>query len=82
LHKHITRINSDYWLVVTEERPGRWTVQLWGPIPISYVGTYSSAEEAEHAAVDLARQHFSANGVEIEIPETLTWRWALDAHAR
>lgn len=82
LCKHSARINRDYWLVVSEERPHQWTVQLWGPVPLSHDGMHHSAEDVEVAAIDMARKHFESNRLSVDMPEKLTWALAMEAQQR
>ena len=77
MSKRIARVNSDYWLLVSEEQPNKWTVQIWGPTPLQHDGIHQSAQEAEAAAIEVAREHFRSLGLPIEVPDRLRWSLAM-----
>ncbi len=79
LQVRTARIDPDYWLAVSEEQPDQWTVQIWGPVPLSHDGIHSSAEDAETAAIGIARKHFENHGVRLDVHDQLTWTLAVEA---
>ena len=79
MQKRSVRINDEYWLIVSEQQPNRWTVEVWGPDSLVHDRIYGSCEDAQIAAVEVARQHFESCGVSIDIPERLNWAVAVAA---
>ena len=78
--KCTARINSDYWLVVSEEGVERWTVKVWGPLPLRHNEIHPSVAKAKAASYRIAKEHFQRNRLEIDVPEVLLWKVALQAH--
>ena len=68
------RINDDYWLVVTKESTGVWTVQVWGTVPFRHDGLHGSLEEAQAAAPKIATDYFDAIGSPANLPDPLIWK--------
>jgi hypothetical protein len=79
LEKLIAKIETEHWILLSQNSGGDWTFEIWGTYPLSGSLGLVSEQAAKKLALTVAKQHLEQHGLRNELTglSDLSWRVAV-----